>query len=645
MSYILFQKEELTNTEFAIKHEILESYGNGGYLNTTLAGCNTRKYHGLFVIPVASKNNERYVLLSSLDESIIHKGQAFNLGMHKYPGVYSPHGNKYLREVKYENHWEFIYRIGEVKILKELLPIAENRLLIKYTVLCAPQSIEMRLMPLLAYRHIDGLTHSNFDINKVYNKCHHGISLAPYADMPELFIQMSKTLHFVPSPDWYFNVEYDQERLRGYEYQEDLYTPGYFYRSMKEGESIIVSVSLKEEENKKFIKQFEQADARQPRRDSYEECLDVAAKQFTITTNAGADIIAGYPWFGVWGRDTFISLPGLTLCGEKNEKLCKEILLTNAKQMVNGLIPNVGKDEQAQFHSVDASLWYIWSVQQYALRTGDTKWVKSKMIPIIKDIIAAYRNGVNKSIRMEANGLIWAKEEGKAFTWMDAVVNGQPVTQRGGYAVEINALWYNAICFLMEYISDKKAYAEYNTLRKLIEESFMEVFWLKDYGYLADYVDEEEANWFVRPNQIIACGLPYCILDKEKSYLVLNKVAKELYTVKGLRTLSPKNVHYIGYYEGNQEERDRAYHQGTVWPWLTQFYFEAHFRLYGASFIRFATDFIRGFQEDMHTDIIGSVNEIYDGNPPYVAKGAPAQAWSVAALRYINELVSNNAKQ
>lgn len=642
MSYIEFQKQELTNLEYALQREVIATDGGGGYLSSTMIGCNTRKYHGLLIAPIACRDYKRYVLLSSLDESVRYQDQIFNLGIHKYPKTYYPTGHKYLVKVEYNTHWKLTYQIGEITLCKELLLSKQKSgLLIRYTVEKAPDEFLMQLKPFLAYREIDMLSCANITISKRYRVVDSGVVFQPYPDLPDLYLQLNKSNTYVPFPDWYYKIEYDMERQRGYDYQEDLFVPGYFELSLRQGDCFVFSVSLDAQDPVVFASLFEDERSKLLQRSSFMNCLKIAADQFIIENDLGIDIIAGYPWFGIWGRDSFIALPGLTLCANRNIEQFKQIILSNAKQLRNGLLPNFGKDNAAQFNTVDASLWYIWSIQQYVRRTSDKEWVQKELIGIIEQIMTAYRMGINTHIGMHDNGLIWAKEEGKAFTWMDAIIDRVPVTQRGGYAVEINALWYNAIGFYRELLSNKEKDQEWEAIQIKMKQNFVNLFWDKTKGYLADYVDESGSNWDFRPNQILACSLPYSLIEGSESSRIMTRVRKELLTNKGIRTLSPKNENYIGYYEGNQKERDRAYHQGTAWPWMLQFYCEALYRQYDTHFNYFANELVMDFEEEMFTSGLGTINEIYDGNPPYRAAGAISQAWSVAALLYIKELWSH----
>jgi predicted glycogen debranching enzyme len=454
-------------------------------------------------------------------------------------------------------------------------------------------------------------------------------------------MQFSKPVEFISGPDWYYNIEYMEEMKRGYDYKEDLFVPGYFEMNIKKGESIVFSASLDEINPAGLKKKFLAEIARRVPRDSFRNCLINSAQQFFVHEKNKTEIIAGFPWFGSWGRDTFISLPGLTLPVNDYNTFLK-VVDTQVAKLKDGLFPNMGTDDSPAFNSVDAPLWFFWALQKYIEQTNDETMVWKKYGKVFKTILEAYRDGTSFNIRMDENGLIYAGEEGKALTWMDAVVQGYPVTQRKGYDVEINALWYNAVClsiYLAEKNGDRKFLNSWNNLPEKIKTSFIQTFWDDKYEYLADYADGECKDWSVRPNQVFATSLPYSPLDDSQKNSVLEKVEKELLTARGLRTLSPKNPQYKGEYIGNQEERDQAYHQGTVWPWLLGHFFEGYLMLHKKSGVSFVNKILYGFEEVMNEHGIGSISEIYNGDPPHLPKGAISQAWSVAEILRSIDLV------
>jgi len=649
MSYLNFKKDELINLEYSLKKEILSTNRAGGYFSTSIVLCNTRKYHGLMVLPLKEFDDENHVLLSSVDETVLQKGKAFNLGIHKFPGIgiYEPHGHKYIRSFEYEPLPTIVYRVGGVILKKELLFVHnEEQFMIRYTLLEATSPTILRVKPFLAFRNAHKLSKANLEADTHYKVIQNGIKSKLYHGFPWLNMQLNKQNEFVAAPDWYYNIEYLEELNRGYDYQEDLFIPGYFEVSLKKNESIIFSASTKEMIPATLTRKFNAELKLRPKKDSFERCLINSANQFLVHREKSTEVIAGYPWFGRWGRDTFISLPGLTL-SHGDTKSCKQVLDTMSSELKGGLFPNIGKNKMAAFNSVDAPLWYFWAVQMYLDYTKQKEQVWKDYGKKMKSILEGYRHGLDYNIKMNDNGLIWQGESGKALTWMDAVVSGKPVTAREGYAVEINALWYNAVCFILELareFNDKKFIKEWENIPALTKKSFNEVFWNHEKDYLFDIVTNDFKDKSVRPNQIFATSLPYSPIDDDRKERVLAKVENELLTAKGIRTLSPKNPKYIGRYEGSQAERDSAYHQGTVWPWLLGHFVEAYIKIHGKNALPLAEKVISNFENDMTEYGLCSIAEVYDGDPPYRPNGSISQAWSVAEVLRIIQMTKELKK-
>ncbi len=649
MSYIKFEKGQVVNLEFSLVREDIRTNRAGSYSSTTIVGCNTRKYHGLLICPVDEFGGERFVLLSSLDVTVVNNDKSFNIGIRKYKGDYfSPKGHKYIEDFDADNIPSRIYRVGGVMLKQErLLVHYEEQHLTRFTILEASEPMKLQFRPFLAFRNIHQLTHANLAANTKVDFIENGIESKMYEGFPSLKMQFSTKVEFVPVPDWYLGVEYIEEQKRGYDYSEDLFTPGFFELDAKEGDIIVFSASTKEEKTSGLKQKFTKTVAGKIPRDSFINCLRNAAQQFVEKRGGKTLIIAGYPWFGAWGRDTFIALPGLALARHKLV-LYREVLDTQINKMKDGLFPNMGSSSDPAFNSVDAPLWFFWAVQQYAEHGGTDAW--ERYGEAAKSVLNAFKNGTAFNIHMRDNGLIYADAPGKALTWMDAVVNGVPVTPRKGYDVEINALWYNAICFslaLANDANDKKFIKEYEKLPDLIKKSFLEMFWDEKIGYLADYVNDDEGiNTFVRPNMLIAVSLPYSMLDISQMKSILDIADKDLVTVRGLRTLSPRNKFYQGVCTGNQEERDNAYHQGTVWPWLLGPFCEGWLKVHGQQGVPKVKKLIYGLEAVMSEHGISTISEIYDGNPPHMPQGAISQAWSVGeVLRIIDLLETKFANQ
>ena len=643
MNYLNIKKENLSNLEFSLSQEVLRSNRAGSYASHSIVGCNTRKYHGLLVCPIEEQLGEQFVLLSALDLSINYKSIDFNLSVHKYQGdVFSPRGHKYIDEFKAEEVPQLVYAIGNVKIVREsLLSDTEEQILIRYTVLEADQELKLTFTPFLAYRDVHDLSKANGRIQTNYKKIANGIRTGLYPDFPEISLQFSKKVSFTPVSSWYYNIEYTQEYLRGYEATEDLFVPGIFEGKLKKGQSIIFSAALKDIAPVKIKSRFTQGLKRRINRDNFKNCLLNSAAQFIIRSEEGVFLKAGFHWYGARSRDCFMSLPGLLLTA-KDPKTFLEILDSYVLLLKNGLFPDNLHEQKLSFASADASFWFIWAVQQYFLKHGKAKEIWQQYGKVIKKILTNYQKGTSHNIGMQSDGLIFADDIGIALTWMNAIYHGKPITPRNGLAVEVNALWYNAICFSLEVatlVKDKSFIAKWKKWPEMIKASFNRLFWNDEKGYLADYINQRKTDWSIRPSQILAVSLPYSIIEKEKAKQVVDTVKNHLLSPRGLRTLAPRNEGYIGRYEGNAENREHATHQGSVFPWLLEHYAEAYLKVYGAKGITHIKDLKNNFEEVMHEHGLGTVSELYDGDPPHSPRGSISYAPSVAsALQIIDKI-------
>lgn len=636
MSFLQFDKTQLINLEYSLSKEVLLANPSGAYASSTLIGCNTRKYHGLLVAPISDQDGDRHVILSSLDETVIQHDQEFNLGIHRYPGEYYPKGHKYARWFEMDPVWKMVYRVGGVVLQKEiLLDEKEPRLFVRYTLLEAHSPTELRIKPFLAFRKVHELSKANMIVNKQVVRCQNGVSLRLYDGYPGLYLQTSKPIEFIAAPDWYRNIEYLKEQRRGYPYQEDLFVPGYFETSIITGESIIVAAGFQDCEPEDFMKRFLDQIGKIPLRHTFEDVLIQTAKSFIIEVKGMPEVVSGYHWFGAWGRNCWISLPGLTLATDQ-PALFESIARSMSRMLKNGLFPNHSPDRNNPvYRSVDGSLWMIWAFQQYAAYLNDSSRIWKSFGTSVKQVLYAYRDGVNQGIQMQDSGLLSAYVPNQALTWMSAYLNGMPVTQRPGLTVEVNSLWYNAICFAIQAANeagDSQFVDEWKDLPGKIEQKFLDTFWNDQENYLADYVFEGKANWDVRPNQIIAVSMPYSPLQDEQKRAVLEVVQSELLTPKGLRTLSPRHEDYKTSYEGDHATRDLAYHQGTVRPWLLGHFAQGWLNLYGRSGRHFINALVHNFEEDMFEHGLGTISEVYDGNPPHTPCGAISSASSVAEI-------------
>lgn len=643
MSFLQFDKTQLINLEYSLSKEILLANPSGAYASSTIIGCNTRKYHGLLVAPIPNSDGVRHVFLSSLDETVIQHDQEFNLGIHKYPGEYYPKGHKYARWFEMDPVWKMVYRVGGVVLEKEiLLDEKEPRLLVRYSLLEAHSPTVLKIKPFLAFRNIHDLITANMDVNQQVVQCRNGVFLKLYQDMPGLYLQTSKAIEFIAAPDWYRSIEYLKEQRRGYPYQEDLYVPGYFETSIKKGESIVVAAGFEEQVPGGFKKRFSGQILKTPLRHTFEDVLVHTTKTFLIEINGMPEIVSGYHWFGSWGRNCWIALPGLTL-GTGQPDLFDALAKSLVRMLKDGLFPNHSPDRNNPvYRNVDGSLWMIWAFQQYAAYKNSSNSIWKSFGNSIKQVLYAYRDGINPGIRMQDDGLLSAFIPGQALTWMSAYQNGVPVTQRPGLPVEVNALWYNAICFALQAAGeagDAVFIDEWKELPGRVKQKFQETFWSNDKKYLADYVFEGQANWDIRPNQAIAASMPFSPLEDDQKHAVLEIVQTDLLTPKGLRTLSPRHEDYKTSYEGDHSTRDLAYHQGTVRPWLLGHFAQAWLSLYGQAGKHFINALVHNFEEDMFEHGLGTISEVYDGNPPHTPCGAISSAASVAEILRIMYLL------
>ena len=643
MSYLRFEKPLMTNLEEALPRELLRTNRSGAYSCSTIVDCNTRKYHGLLVVPVPELDEENYVLLSSLDVSVIQHGAEFNLGLHKYQNEsYSPKGHKYIREFDCDKVPTTLYRVGGVLLKKEVVfQHYEDRILIRYTLIDAHSATTLRFKPFLAFRSVRQFTHENSIASREYSLVDKGIKTCMYQGYPELFMQFSKKNNFVFQPDWYRGVEYPKEQERGYASNEDLYVPGYFEMNIQKGESIVFAASVSESKTASLKKLFEEEVIERSPRDNFFHCLVNAAHQFHNRTKTDERyILAGYPWFKCRARDTFISLPGLTLSIEEQDYF--ELVMKTA---VIGLREFMQKKPISvkiyEIEQPDVLLWAVWTMQQYAKETSKEK-CKNMYGDLIKEIIIYIMNNKHPNLFLDDNGLVRTNGKDVAVTWMNSTVNGQPVIPRTGYIVEFNALWYNALMFVVSLFEHDEQEAEFcETLIDLADKckySFVSTF-LNDYGYLFDYVEGNMMDWSVRPNMIFPVAFDFSPLNQEQKKKVLDVCTRELLTPKGLRTLSPKSGGYNPMYVGPQTQRDYAYHQGTAWPWLGGFYMEACLKLFKRTRLSFIERQMVGYEDEMTNHCLGTIPELFDGNPPFKGRGAISFAMNVAEILRTLELL------
>ena len=635
MSYLRLEKAVMTNLQESLRRELLRTNRSGAYSSSTLVDCNTRKYHGLLVVPVPELDDENHVLLSSLDCTVIQHGAEFNLGLHKYQGnTFSPNGHKYIREFDASLVPTTTYRVGGVILKKEAIFQAyEDRILIRYTLVDAHSATTLRFRPFLAFRSVRQFTHENATASREYSQVDNGIKTCMYAGYPDLYMQFSKKNEFIFQPDWYRGIEYPKEQERGYASNEDLYVPGYFEMPIKKGESIVFSGSTSKARTSSLKKLFDEEVADRVPRDNFFHCLVTAAHQFhNRQKNDDRYLLAGYPWFKARARDTFIALPGLTLAIGEQDYF--ELVMKTAEKGLREFMEE--KPLSVKIYEIeqpDVPLWAIWAIQQYVKEVGVEAGYK-KYGKLATDIVSYIIKGGHPNLRLDENGLLYSNGRDRAVTWMNSTANGRPVVPRSGYIVEFNALWYNALKFCAALKAEQGKAGEAEELEnraELTKKSFVETF-VNEYGYLLDYVDGNMMDWSVRPNMIFAVALDYSPLNQQQMKSVVDICTRELLTPKGLRSLSPKSGGYNPMYVGPQTQRDYAYHQGTAWPWLGGFYMEACLKLYKRSRLSFIERQLVGYEDEIDYHAIGTISELFDGNPPFHGRGAMSFAMNVAEI-------------
>lgn len=651
MSYLRFDKTQMVNLQDSLYKEMLLTNKSGAYACTTLVGCNIRKYHGLLVVPVPGLDDENHVLLSSLDETVIQHGAEFNLGLHKYQGDnFSPKGHKYIFNFEWDRVPTTVYRVGGVYLKKEMLFMeGDARILIRYTLLEAHSATKLRLRPFLAFRSVRQFTHENWVADKSYTPIENGIRMCLYPGYPELNMQVNKKCEFVYEPDWYRGLDYPKERERGYDANEDLLVPGYFEMAIKKGESIVFSAGLDAVKTNQLKQMVDKGVEQLAPKDSFYQCLVRAAHQFRIQKDNENYLIAGFPWFKCRARDMFIAMPGLTLSLGESDRF-EAYMATAEKALYDFMEKRPPSVDVAETENPDVLLWAIWSIQQYG-RYMSRSACYQRYGKLVTDIMNFIEQGKHPNLFLHSNGLLYSNGRDKAVTWMNSTVNGKPVVPRTGYMVEFNALWYNAIRFYAQLLAEndgednKEQASVWETLAVKVAASFKDVF-LNEYGYLLDYVDGNMMDWSVRPNMIFAVALDFSPLDQMEKKKVLDICTRELVTPKGIRSLSPKSGGYNPVYVGPQSQRDYTYHQGTAWPWLTGFYLEAYLRVYKMSGLSYIERQLVGFEEELFYHCIGTIPELFEGNPPFHGRGAISFAINVAGiLRAIRLLEKYNTKE
>lgn len=648
MSFIHFSKDQLNDPEFSLNKEIILVNELGTYSSSSLLNCNTRRQHGLLVTSPKTKDDNKYVLLSSLDETVWHQGKKQQLATHKYPDVYYPEGFKHLEDFTYKYIPVWISRIKDIVLKKEILLMkADERILIRYTVLESGTIFSLQLDPFLVYRNILTVSKANTFVNEKIKKVENGIKIKMYPGYSDLCLQLSMAAEFIDAPDWNYNNEFYNECEKGFEHLEDLYTPGYFVTRLKKGDQIVFSAGTTELNPRELNKIFDTELNGHIKLYNFSNCLENAASQHIIENKNETEIIGAYIGSKEWKRETFISLPGLTLCTGRPE-ICEVVLNSMLNEQESNFFSNENYADNAILNTSDASLWFFWALQQYAVQTNTISEIWKKYGSKIKLILENYKEGNVHNICMLENGLINESESEKVIELSAATFYAGQTIKRNGLMVDLNALWYNAICFAIEaaaYSNDKEFITEWELVPIQIESSFKETFWNSEKGYLADYVNENTIDWSLRPNQIFAVSLPYSPVNDELKEAIFERMKEKLLTPRGLRTLSRDDKNYTGKYSCNQTNRGIDYRQGTVWPWLMGHFVEAYFKIDNEKAMSFAQSVYENFAPAVLEYGIGTIAEIYDGDEPHTARGAVSYAPSVAELLRIRSMISAKHKE
>jgi len=656
---IQFSQNICHDLEAAQTREWLETNGLGGFASSTIIGLNTRRYHGLLTAATKPPVG-RMVLLSKFEEALIIDGKRYDLSANQYPGTVHPQGFQLQTGFRLDPFPIFTYEVEGIELEKSVFMVqGENTTVVEYQfrlpepaanspLLTAHLSFEIR--PLIAFRDYHSTTHENSALNSRVEIEVGRASVAPYADLPTLYFAHDSG-EIETHGDWYRNFEYRVEQERGLDSHEDLFSPfavtfaiDQTALATKSGTrvSIITSTDRRDAKQAKAYREAEVARRQTitqsaPHDNDLVRASTLAADQYIVARGEQKTIIAGYHWFADWGRDTMIALPGLTLATVRFE-IAKSILLEFVKHVDQGMLPNRFPDagETPEYNTVDATLWFFEAVRALVYGTKDFDFVRDNLYEVLRDIIDWHVRGTRYSIHVDTDGLLFSGEQGVQLTWMDAKVGDWVVTPRTGKAVEIQALWYNALRVmedLAEKFGDKANEKQYKTMAAGARKSFNELFWNEQTGCLYDVVNGDERDASIRPNQVLAISLTNSLVSRARAKNILRVVERELLTPRGLRTLSPNDSRYVGRYEGDTRSRDGAYHQGTVWPWLMGSYITAYVKTFGQKAGRkFATEWLNNFEDHLTEACLCQVSEIFDGDSPHTPRGCVAQAWSVGEL-------------
>lgn len=643
---ISISKENISSFDRALEREWLVTNGIGGYASSTVVGANTRRYHGLLIASLPPPA-ERHLFLAKVDEEITVGPDILRLGTNEYRGgaVY-PEGFTLQESFRLElGVPAFEYAASGVRLTKQVwMERGENTVHIIYRLLEAPSQVTISIRPFCSFRsyHSDG-QHGTEQLYSIRDDAQNRtVGISALGKRWELKMRLADGC-FELGEDWYWNYLYRAECERGFNGEEDLYTPGHFSAALSAGEAIGFTATIEGKLSDEGIDElFEREMARRRtlvkgERRTFRSDLLIAADQFIVKkSNGNASIYAGYHWFTDWGRDTMISLPGLLLSTGRFDE-ASSVLVEYGERVDGGMIPNRITDTGTlEYNTVDATLWYFEALRRYVESTGDWEIVE-RLMPRLEEIIRCHLTGTRYGIKVdETDGLLRAGVEGSQLTWMDARVDGVPVTPRIGKPSEINSLWYNALSLIASWAERFGMSAdEYRVASERCAANFTRKFWNEECGCLYDVVDGPAGNdTSIRPNQIVAVSLKHTPLEPRFWKPVVDTVERHLLTPYGLRTLSPADPAYRGVYGGSPAQRDSAYHQGTVWPWMLGPFVDAHLRVCGD--IDRIKELLRPFQRHLRESGLGSIGEVFSGDPPHATGGCIAQAWSVAEILRIS---------
>ncbi len=642
-------RQDLGDFEKAIGTEWLETNGLGGYASSTVLGINTRKYHSLLVAATEPPVG-RMLMVSRLDETVIISGVRFDLSASEYKTTVHPRGYRCLEGVRLDPFPVFTYIAGGIKLEKSIfMPHGQNTTCVTYRIDSLPNGprisqVVLEVRPILGLRDHHALMKESAGVEVDVDVTRRMVSIKPPGELPALYVTLGHA-RFEQGCYWYRDYLYRREQDSGYAASEDLLSPGRFVIAFEDVESAALAFSTNPEpvDDIDAVKKAEIRrragiiDTPVANQDLGRHLLR-AADAFLVRRGAkGRSVVAGYPWFTDWGRDTMISLPGLALVAGRVED-ARRIIETFASHMDRGLIPNRFPDASsgAEYNTIDATLWMFEAAKKYYEYTGDGDFI-TRLLPKLRESIKHHLDGTRYGIRADADGLLEGGAEGVQLTWMDAKVGGKVITARRGKPVEVNALWYNALRIVADFCAEFGGLAEesrYDYLARQAFENFNKQFWNPKKLCLFDCIRGDHKDDAVRPNQIFAISLTYPVLEFAKWKHVIEVVENELLTPYGLRTLSPMHPAYKGRYAGDLETRDHAYHQGTVWPWLLGHYIRAYLKAHGrdGKTIPYCFGLLEPFLGHLEEAGLGTISEVFDGDPPHRPGGCIAQAWSVAEL-------------